>query len=199
MSYRLLDVRSVTGETGAPCLLPISDAGITGLRAALAEYRVVFLRDQPVTPVELLALTRRLGPRCHVPHASPRLDGYPGILEVVDKGRSGNPRNVGGNWHIDMPFLQQPPAQSILLAKEVPAPGGDTQWAGLTPTCDALHDFLLDQAIWSGRSGFTCRYRWNPDAVAIRDNRCTQHCAIDDNGAGGRVMHRIPVEKERDA
>lgn len=53
------------------------------------------------------------------------------------------------------------------------------------------HDFLLDHAT---RPEFTCRFRWSQDAVAIRDNRYTQPYAIDENRAGGRVMHGTSVE-----
>ena len=274
-----LSVHPIAGALGAEIsgarLTALSDDEFAELRAVLGEREVVFLRDQDLTPQQHLSLTRRFGRLCDVPHASRRLDGYPEILEVVDKGTSGNRRNVGGDWHTDMPFLERPPAQCILYAREVPEFGGDTQWASLTAAYEALsdgikatlgtlqsvhsatrlagsrfvgtytretrppieemdrevvhplvrthaetgrkclfvnrvtflrfvgwseeesaalHDFLLDHVT---RPEFTCRFRWTPGTVTIWDNRCTQHYAIDDYGAGRRTMHRTTVAGER--
>jgi taurine dioxygenase len=41
---------------------------------------------------------------------------------------------------------------------------------------------------------FTCRFRWRPGSIALWDNRCTLHYAIDDYAGQRRRMHRIIVE-----
>jgi taurine dioxygenase len=43
---------------------------------------------------------------------------------------------------------------------------------------------------------FTCRFRWAPGSMAIWDNRCTIHYAIDDYSGQRRRMHRIIIEAE---
>ncbi len=57
-----------------------------------------------------------------------------------------------------------------------------------------LHDYLCD---FVTRPEFTCRFRWTPNTVAIWDNRCTQHFAIDDYGGAARNMYRTVVAGER--
>lgn len=52
--------------------------------------------------------------------------------------------------------------------------------------------------LWSHacRPEFTCRYRWQRNAVAIWDNRCTQHYAVNDYFGERRVMHRVAVHED---
>lgn len=49
----------------------------------------------------------------------------------------------------------------------------------------------------SVRPEFTCRFRWRPGSMAIWDNRCAQHNALNDYQGKRRVMHRITIEGER--
>jgi len=54
---------------------------------------------------------------------------------------------------------------------------------------DALLEHLFG---WSEQPQFQCRYRWRRGTVAIWDNRCTQHYAINDYDAR-RVIQRVTV------
>jgi taurine dioxygenase len=45
---------------------------------------------------------------------------------------------------------------------------------------------------WSERPEFTCRWSWTPGTVALWDNRCTLHYAINDYEAE-RVLHRTMI------
>ena len=46
------------------------------------------------------------------------------------------------------------------------------------------------------RPEFTCRVRWRPGTLTVWDNRCTQHCAVNDYHGQRRRMRRLTVGAE---
>jgi taurine dioxygenase len=54
-----------------------------------------------------------------------------------------------------------------------------------------LIDYLYQHA---SRPEFTCRFRWTPGAVALMDNRCLLHFAVQDYAGYRREMLRLEVE-----
>jgi len=47
------------------------------------------------------------------------------------------------------------------------------------------------------RAEMTCRLIWHPGTLAIWDNRCTQHLAVNDYDGHRRLLHRTTVAGER--
>ena len=43
------------------------------------------------------------------------------------------------------------------------------------------------------RPEFTCRFTWQPNSIALWDNRCAQHNPVNDYHGYRRVMHRITL------
>ncbi|MFP6771347.1 MAG: TauD/TfdA family dioxygenase [Alphaproteobacteria bacterium] len=54
-----------------------------------------------------------------------------------------------------------------------------------------LIDFLADHCV---RPEFTCRFRWEVGSLALWDNRCAMHFAIDDYPGQRRRMRRLTIE-----
>lgn len=66
-----------------------------------------------------------------------------------------------------------------------------TGFAGMTEEESApLLGYLFRHQV---RPEFTCRFHWQPGSLAIWDNRCAQHYAVNDYQGKKRVMHRITL------
>ena len=57
-----------------------------------------------------------------------------------------------------------------------------------------LLKFLYAHAI---QPEFTCRLRWRTNDLAIWDNRCAMHYAVNDYDGARRLMHRTTIKGER--
>jgi taurine dioxygenase len=55
----------------------------------------------------------------------------------------------------------------------------------------------LLEYLWqhASRPEFTCRYRWSQNDIAVWDNRCALHYALNDYSGHRREMHRISVHE----
>jgi taurine dioxygenase len=94
---------------------------------AWAGNGVIFFRDQHLSEPQREALASRLG-----------------VIRVRQEVRKEpeQTKAIGEGWHADMTCLDEPPKATILFAEQVPAHGGDTQWAGMGPAFEALSSGL---------------------------------------------------------
>jgi taurine dioxygenase len=271
MSAPPLQIKPLGGAIGAELLgvdlaRDTSDAAITAIRLALLDHLVVFFRGQDLNPAAFHAFAARIGIPIDYPFV-PGIEGFPEITPVVKLPEQ--TINFGGNWHADTTYLPEPPMATMLLARELPAYGGDTMFAnqylayetlsegmktilaGLrgvsrsdkaeasrtredrarktgetSPVLIADHPVIrthpetgrkalyvnlahtahfigmteeeslpILRFLWQHqtRPEFTCRFAWSPGALALWDNRCAQHHAINDYQGQKRVLHRITL------
>jgi taurine dioxygenase len=150
-----LDLHPTTPTIGAEVhgvdlRTPLDAAVVTELRAALAERKVLFFRDQELSPEQHIALGRQFGTLTegHPLQESP--EQYPEIMvvdtresrkvygHVGERPRFAPPRLTASGWHTDITFVANPAAASILRGVVIPPYGGDTLWTNLEAAYEAL-------------------------------------------------------------
>jgi taurine dioxygenase len=105
------------------------------VRRALLQCKVVFFRDQPVSPEEQVAFARHFG----------ELEVHPFLPEgespeVIRFAKDETTKGVENNWHSDVSWREVPSLGSILHAVQVPRVGGDTLWADMAAAWRGLPD-----------------------------------------------------------
>lgn len=115
---------------------PLSDTQFEQLYHALLKHQVIFLRDQPITPIQQRALAIRFGD-LHIHPVYPHTEEAREII-VLDTADDNPPDN--DNWHTDVTFIETPPLGAILAAKHLPPTGGDTLWASGIAAYEALSE-----------------------------------------------------------
>ena len=134
-----MEVRRVAGALGAEILgVDLSRAfDETALRKALLEHQVIFFRAQKLDPAHFMAFARAMGKPVEYPFVK-GIEGFPEVIEV--KKLEHERHNFGGIWHSDTAYLDEPPMGSMLLAREIPPYGGDTEFASQYAAYEALSE-----------------------------------------------------------
>lgn len=136
-----LEARPIAGSLGAE-LRGVDLSGRLGeetvadIQAALFEHKVIFFRDQSLTPEQHVDFSAQIGPVfTDHPAYLPTLEGHPEV--VVLNGQEGGRANL---WHSDVSISPKPPMASVLYMKQCPSYGGDTMWADMCAAYDGLSD-----------------------------------------------------------
>lgn len=146
MSSHMPTIEPTSGGVGAhvsdvDLSADLSDEAVAALYQALGEHGVLFFADQDITPDRHLAFAGRFAPV--VPNVFlDQVPGYPDIA-LVQK-REGQRYNIGGDWHTDHSYDEEPALGSILVARETPERGGDTLFTNMYTAYDTLSDGLKE-------------------------------------------------------
>ena len=117
----------------------LSEAEFDAIRQAYAEHGVIFFRDQELTEDDHIAFAERWAP-INVNRFFAAHPDYPQIAMVAKEKDQKD--NIGGGWHTDHSYDEEPAMGSILVARTLPPSGGDTLWAHMGEAYDALPDDL---------------------------------------------------------
>jgi len=130
-SYAHLSARPLASSMGAEIsgveLKRIDDSTFAEVADALYHHKMVFFRDQDLSFADQENLTERFG-EFGTDAYTPGMPGHPQIQRVLKEADERAPLIFGGSWHTDSPFLERPPAISLLYGVDIPPYGGDTIW-----------------------------------------------------------------------
>src|SRR5262245_7107227 len=123
--------------TGIDLRKPVSDEVRDAIEDALAANELLIFRNQDISSQNLIDFGSRFGELTVHPFAPKDKD-----VSVLIKFRNDetNPPFRTDVWHSDETFRKEPPKATILVAKEVPAIGGDTMFASMAAAFDGLSD-----------------------------------------------------------
>ncbi|MCX2980535.1 TauD/TfdA family dioxygenase [Halieaceae bacterium IMCC14734] len=116
-----------------------SDADIESLRELLAEHGLLFFREQDLPPQEHERFARRFGEIVLNKFFKP-VENFPSIATVSKSEK--HETNIGGAWHTDHSYDEEPALGSILVARNLPSKGGNTQFANMYAAYQDLSDGL---------------------------------------------------------
>ena len=120
---------------------PLEGDLVAQVRSAWLEHLVLCFLDQPLTADQYMRFAAAVGVPAEYPFVT-GLPDYPKIIEV--KKLPEETQNFGGIWHSDTVYLERPPMASMLLAREIPPVGGDTEFANMYLAYDKLPDDLKE-------------------------------------------------------
>ena len=133
-----MNIELLTPALGAEIDIDLSRLtrdGAESVYDALMRHKVVFFRDQEMTPQQHIALAEQFG-EIDVPH--PVYQNHPDVPAITVLENDADRPPDTNDWHKDLTFRESPPFMSILYAKKVPGTGGDTLWANMALAYDAL-------------------------------------------------------------
>ncbi|CAG4913378.1 TauD/TfdA dioxygenase family protein [Paraburkholderia saeva] len=131
---------------------PLDDATYAALRRALLKYKVLFFRDQDISPAQHVAVAKRFGEL----EIHPAFPHHPDHPELVILGRNDTKRGRENLYHSDVSWREVPSMGSMLRCVQCPDVGGDTIWINMVAAYEnlpedvkarianlkAAHDFL---------------------------------------------------------
>src|SRR5215469_17016620 len=109
---------------------------IAEILQALHDYKVIFFRDQPMTPAQHVAFARRFGEL----EIHPFLPSNTGEPELVRFEKTAEVSGYENSWHHDVTWRECPSMGAILHAVSVPERGGDTLFADMYAAYESLDE-----------------------------------------------------------
>ena len=136
-----MEVKLLSGALGAEIkginLKEVNLDNFNIVNDLLLEHKVIFFRNQYITPEEHIELAKLFGPVEE--HAYVKgLEGYPQITRLIKDAEEKN--QWGEGWHSDVSYNVTPTKAVILKSIKIPPVGGDTVFSNMELAWDTLDD-----------------------------------------------------------
>jgi taurine dioxygenase len=149
--------------SGVDVAQAISDEAFARILDHLHRYRVIYFRQQKITPVQLARFGARFGELevHHLPdHLMRDLPQVRVISNEVKDGKEVGAARAGMYWHSDLSYKTRPALATLLYCVECPPVGGNTLFADMVRAYTALPGELKAELL--GRTTIRDRsYRYN--------------------------------------
>lgn len=138
-----MEIKPLSGGGGAELInADVTDPNqFDAIHQAFSDYGVIAIRDQQIAPEQQIAFARHFG-EINVNRFFAQVDGHPEIAMVLKE--KDQKKNIGGDWHTDHSYDLAPAMCSMLYAIETPEVGGDTLFASMYTSFEALSDGFKD-------------------------------------------------------
>lgn len=147
-----MEVRQKANHTGAEVVginlsRPVSPTMAEALNQAFVTHGVLAIRDQQLTPAQMLDAVQVFGPVFHQHNTRFALPDCPEIHYISNQDRfaDGSRYIPGEGWHTDHSNDARPPKATVLHAVKLPDRGGDTQFANMAEAFAALPPSTRDR------------------------------------------------------
>lgn len=119
----------------------LRDEQFLEIEDALYRHKMIYLRDQDITHADQEAFTLRFGDFGIDAYTS-GTEEHRNVQPVVKEANTRTRHIFGSGWHTDSPFLETPPAISMLFGADIPPYGGDTIWCNTVLAYEYLSDTM---------------------------------------------------------
>jgi taurine dioxygenase len=140
MRIRTLSDHTGAEVTGIDLTEPLSTATVAALNQAFTDHSVLVIRDQHLSPQQMLDAVQQFGAIFHQHNTKFSLPDCPQIHYISNQDfmPDGTRYIPGEGWHTDHSNDTRPPKATVLHAVQLPDAGGDTQFANMAAAYDAL-------------------------------------------------------------
>jgi taurine dioxygenase len=119
----------------------LTDEQFVEIEDALYRHKMIYLRDQNMNHADQEAFTLRFGD-FGIDAYTTGTEGHRNVQPVVKEADTRTQMIFGSGWHTDSPFMEAPPAISMLFGAEIPPYGGDTIWCNTVLAYQYLSDTM---------------------------------------------------------
>jgi len=126
---------------GLDLRVPLTPALVAELARALADFKVLFFRNQPIDQAQHVAFASSFGALETHPFL-PSNTGFPELVRFEKEAKVGSFENA---WHHDVTWRECPSMGAVLHCIACPKVGGDTLFSDMYAAYDGLDDDVKDR------------------------------------------------------